>query len=446
MQKIRKYFRIILLKLLSFLNLLVFFPIFIFFLPVALFKKVRFYQINYFLGGSVNLKLYLCRKNDQLYKRNLDIVFIKDFFKIFVLKKNISNIFWLEIISKNILPISPKNIFSLSLYNYIIEKFHNISILLNLNFLLIRLEDYHGYFRSEEEDVIRYKDAKNHLIKIPEEDLIKCNSQYINLSKLMNIRSNQPIVTFCNRDGAYKKFQLPHMDLSYHNFRNFPIQDYELCLKSLVNKDFFAIRMGNVTEKKMEFKSLNFFDYSKSKSISPAMDIYLIYKSKFFIGPESGLDKVANFFRKPIVLVNLQFRSIARNRLKNFKRKINLDLSREKMLKFTGEDIFFIPQKYFNIKTNKYFSFSEMLSKESGLHIFDEQFEKSNIKIINNTQKEIMDVANEMNDFLDNKLEFSNEDLELQKEFWTKFYNEFSYSENYKISPSFLRNNQNLLQ
>ena len=57
-----------------------------------------------------------------------------------------------------------------------------------------------------------------------------------------------------------------------------------------------------------------------------------------------------------------------------------------------------------------------------------------------------MDVANEMNDFLDNKLEFSNEDLELQKEFWTKFYNEFSYSENYKISPSFLRNNQNLLQ
>ena len=76
----------------------------------------------------------------------------------------------------------------------------------------------------------------------------------------------------------------------------------------------------------------------------------------------------------------------------------------------------------------------------------NDKVKKSNIKVINNTPEEIMKVAEEMNNFLDGKLEFGKEDLELQKEFWNKFYKEFSYSENYKISPSFLRNNQNLLQ
>ena len=52
----------------------------------------------------------------------------------------------------------------------------------------------------------------------------------------------------------------------------------------------------------------------------------------------------------------------------------------------------------------------------------------------------------EMNLFLAGKLKFSAEDIKLQKDFWTLFSNEFSYYENYKISPSFLRNNLNLLQ
>ena len=446
MKIFKKYLSIIFLKLFNFVNILIFLPIFFIFLPIALFKKIRFHQIGYFLGEGVSLKLYLCRKSDQLYKKNLDIFFIKDFFKIFLLKKNISNIFWLEIISKNILPFSPKNIYFFIVYNFIVDRLYKIIVLLNFNFLLIKLEDYHGYFRSDEADVIRYKNIKEHLIKIPEEDLNKCKVKFADLNKFLNIKEDQEIITFCNRDNAYKKFQLPHMDLTYHNFRNFPVQDYELCIENLAKKNLFLIRMGNITEKKMEFQNSNFFDYSKSKNISPMMDIYLIYRSKFFIGPESGLDKVANFFRKPIVLVNIQFRSITRNSLKNFKKKNNLDLSKKIFLEFTGEDIFFIPQKYFNLETKKYLTFSEMLNSESGLYIHNEEFKKSNIKVINNTPEEIMKVAEEMNNFLDGKLEFGKEDLELQKEFWNKFHKEFSYSENYKISPSFLRNNQNLLQ
>ena len=158
--------------------------------------------------------------------------------------------------------------------------------------------------------------------------------------------------------------------------------------------------------------------------------------------------EVANFFRKPIVLVNIQFRSVSRNKL-NFKGKDihpKFKLSKNKMLEFTGEDIFFIPQKYLNLETNKYLTFSEMLNSDVGLYIYDYQFKRSKIKVVNNTSEEIMNVVEEMNLFLDGKLELSNEDLKLQQDFWIKFKNEFTYSENYKISPYFLRQNQHLLQ
>ena len=73
-------------------------------------------------------------------------------------------------------------------------------------------------------------------------------------------------------------------------------------------------------------------------------------------------------------------------------------------------------------------------------------YKLASIEVINNTPKEINDVVEEMSLYLDGKLELSHEDLKLQREFWSKFDDEFLYSETYKISPSFLRNNLDLLQ
>lgn len=444
----KKILKILFVKSLYLINIVIFCPVFLILLPVILLKRIKFYGIDYFLGANVNLKIYFCRKRRDLYKNEVNLFFIQNYFEIFVLKKNISNTFWLSILSENLLPVTPKNIFFFLFYNFFIEKIYNIINLFNLKSLLINLEGYHGYFRGADFDVRNYIEAKDHLVKLKKKDLAKCELEFEKLNELLNIKSNQEIVTFCNRDGAYKKYQLPNMDLSYHDFRNFPIQDYEMCIRNLIEKNFFTIRVGNITEKKMEINDKNFFDYSKSKLISSAMDIYLIYKSKFFIGPESGLDKIANFFRKPIVLVNIQLRSVSRNNflIPHEKKDSSIKISEEKLSNFTGEDIFFIPQKYLNLETNKYLTFSEMLTSEIGLYIFDDQFKKSKIKVVNNSQKEIMDAAEEMNLFLSGKLKFDAEDIKLQKDFWTLFSDEFSYYENYKISPSFLRNNLNLLQ
>ena len=444
----KKIVKFIFFKSLYLINIIIFLPLFFIILLISFFKKIRFYEINSFLGAiGVNIKIYLCRKRRHLYRNEINLFFIKNYFKIFVLKKNISNTFLLSIISENIMYVTPKNIYLFLLYNFIVEKIYNIIVLFNLKKFLINIKSYHGYFRENEEEVEGFRKAKDMLIKIKKNDLYKCDHEFETLNKVMDIKPDQKIITFYNRDRAYKKYQLPHMDLSYHDFRNFSVQDYELCIKHLIKKDFFTIRMGNITERKMQLDNKNFFDYSKSNRVSPMMDIYLIYKSKFFIGSEGGLDKVANLFRKPIVLVNIQFRSIQRKRngLDHQKMKLIPNVSKQKMLELTGEDIFFIPQKYFNLETNKYLTFSEMINSKVGLYILDDQFKKSKIKVVNNTPEEIMNVAEEMDLFLDGKLEFSNEDLKLQKIFWTKFNNEFSYSKNYKISPFFLRNNLNLL-
>ena len=412
--------------------------------------------MGYFLGAGVELKLYLCRKRMGFYKNSYDIFFIQDFFRVFYSKKNISNAPWLEILSRELIFLNPQNKIIFLLYNFIMGKVYDLIIFFKMNSLLITLDTNGGYFRSYKKDIEIYKQNKNPLIQLSKEEVLKCEKEYENLNKIMKIKSDQSIITLCNRDGAYKKQQLPNMDLSYHNFRNFDVQDYELCVRNMIKKNFYIVRMGNITEKKLELSDPNFFDYSKSKCVSSLMDIYLIYKSKFFIGPESGLDKIANFFRKPIILINVHHLLTFRDYKNNNKNKSLLpNLSKEKFLKCNGENIFFIPQKLFDLNNKRYLTFSEMLDPEFkknkrngepvGHYSRNSDYEEANIKVINNTPEEINDVTEEMNLYIDGKLELSDRDLELQKKFWSKFNDEFLYSETYKISPTFLRKNEGLL-
>ena len=43
------------------------------------------------------------------------------------------------------------------------------------------------------------------------------------------------------------------MNMSYHDFRNFEVEDFRLAIKNFNKKNFSIIRMGNVTEKKIGY-------------------------------------------------------------------------------------------------------------------------------------------------------------------------------------------------
>jgi len=440
---IKKYIKIAFSLLKACLNFIIFFPVTVILIPYFYLKKIRFYQLNYFLGGSTNLKVYLSRKKKQnfVYK---DIIFIPDSFNIYYGKRKITNKFWIEKVTEGLILVSPKKKLIFVIFNSIIQNIYKVISILRLKRFQVNLDDFLGYFRSSKSDVENYKSINEPFINFSKNDLIKCDDEFRKINNFMNINSEQEIITFCNRDGAYKKYQLPEMDLSYHNFRNFSPDDFIDFAKDFSNKKFFLIRVGNISEKKMNFNGKNIFDYSQGNYKSDYLDIYLLLKSKFFVGTESGLDKVMNFLRKPIVLINIQLRSVEREKLKQEK-KVSNQISKKKFFQFTGEDIFFIPQKLYNEKEKRFYTFTEIANSNVGLIIKDNDFKKMGVKVINNSVDEIRNVSHEMNDFLDRKLELSDDDFYLQEKFWDIFKNEFFYSENYKISPSFLRNNKELL-
>ncbi len=428
-------FKTIIIKIYKLINIFLFMPFFLIILFVNLFAKVRFYPIDYLLGGSSEIQLYLYNKKQNLYNKYIDFFFIEKGFEIFFLKEKISNAFWLKIISKDVMFIRPSASPFFLIYNYIIKNIYDIIVFFKVERLKLKAQSYVGVLPYSKENLKVYEKVKNPVIKLTKKDISECINEYEELNKLMKIKPNQSIITFCNRDSAYKKMQIKNWDSSYHAYRNFPINDYKLCVSEMIEKNFFLIRMGNITEKKLELSNENFFDYSKSNKTSPLMDVYLIYKSKFFVGPQSGLDKISSFFHKPTVFINETHLKWRPTHMKNS---------------------FFICKKFLNLKNNKFLTFKEMLDpnlKRSkinnnplGLYLLQEDYTAAGIKVINNTPEEIYKVVEEMNLDLDGNLELSNEDLQLQKEFWSKFDDEFPFSSMHKISPFFLRNNQDLLE
>ena len=93
-------------------------------------------------------------------------------------------------------------------------------------------------------------------------------------------------------------------DWSYHNFRDFNINDFEDTIIKMIHRGYFVIRMGSISKDKINFKDKNFFDYSNSDFRSDFLDIFLLSKCKFLISSDSGISAISEIFRVPIVYVN----------------------------------------------------------------------------------------------------------------------------------------------
>jgi len=429
-----KYIKIIFFKIYKIIKLILFTPLTFLIIFISFFKKIRFTSIDYVVGGTtINNKNYFLRKKNGLLTNHLDFFHINQAYKIFLLKKGISNIFWMELLARKFMFVDPKNKILFLIYNFLLQNIYETLVFLKIKKLILVMSHTNGDFALNQNDV-KLNQQNNTYIKFSKEDLFRCDSEYNRLSEIINKKSEQSLIVLYNRDGAYKKYYNPNFNMSYHDFRNSPVTDFELTIKNLSKKNRFLIRLGNITEEKLNLSEKNFFDYSKSKYITPHLDIYLIYKCKFFLGSEGGLDKIGMCLNKPMALINVH----------------HLDLRSP-----LGRETIFIPQKMFSLETNKFLTFVELLdpnSKKSkitglpiGLYTRSSDYKEAGIKVVNNTPEEINNLAQEMDLYLDKKLELSNDDLKLQKEFWSKFRNNFPFNKQYIISPSFLKNNQDLL-
>ncbi len=263
---------------------------------------------------------------------------------------------------------------------------------------------------------------------------IKKDTNILNTYFNKSDSTKKKIISICNRDSLFKKKQFPNIDFSYHNFRNFPISDFEIGINNFLKKNYAIIRMGNLSEGNLKVSSEFYFDYSNTTDKRHENEINIISNSNFYVGAESGLDKVANFLGVPTVHLNVHHL-----------------LNR----RFFLNKCIFIPQKILNLDNNKYFTFRELLDenlkidKKSnlpiGLYTQSQEYVNSNTKVINNSPEEINNAMEEMNYFLQNNFELGHEDKKLQDTFWSLYGKNYPRNTTHIISPSFLKKNINLL-
>ena len=422
------------------LLIIIFFPIYIFFNFIKIInkKKIRLYRISNIMGNSGYLELYLSEKYNNMHKEYCDIFFLESSFEILILKSSKFNYFWSITLLNNCNNQKIKNHFIVFLFSFYWEitcKYLKIINQFNYFKKFSKVPIYtHNQMSNKILNDTNILKNKNLLLIIDKKNYKTCNDQYKKIENEFDI--NRPIVTILNRDNAYKNFTHPKRNWTYHDYRNSKISDFVEASNYLIDKGYFVIRHGNKTLEEINIQNKYFFDYSKSKYRSSHMDVYLIKKSSFFlVVGGTGPWIIASFFNVPIGHVNW----------------IHLKY----LPTYCGKSIF-IPKKIFDISKNKFLPFSTYLdpnykiSKISnlslGLYTHTEEYENAGIKLIDNSPIEIMKLAEEMNLFTNNKLHLEEEDKNLQKNFWSIFKSDFPYSKNFLISPSFLRNNQSLIE
>lgn len=276
-------------------------------------------------------------------------------------------------------------------------------------------------------------DSSGLLEKINKPHLFFTPKEKENAKKLMTqlgIPSDAKFVCLVVRDSAYLNREYPENDWSYHDHRNADISSYKKAALYLAEKGYYVLRLGKYVEKKFDVTHPKVIDYANHPLRCDFMDVYLSANCEFFISSCTGLDCVAQIFRRPVLLTNIS------------------PVFTETLMWYPCT--LFIPKTLKNKNTHELLPFSETakiihsISKPI-LHELD----KSDLKMVENNEEEILEVVKEMEERVTGNWQGSFNDTSLQNEYWE---NHKKYAPIYvdkiciKIGSDFLRNNDIFLR
>ncbi len=176
--------------------------------------------------------------------------------------------------------------------------------------------------------------------------------------------------------------------------RNADINTYRLAIESIAARDGWVIRMGDPSMPSLP-PIPQVIDYAHSEVRSDWMDVFLWAKCRFFIGTQSGPQMVPPTFGVPCVETNMSTLGL--------RLWFNKDLCIFKL--------------HWSEKEARHLNFAEVISSALKWSECTEYRASQGIKLVDNTPEEINDVVTEMMDRLEGKLQYSNEDEELQERF-----------------------------
>jgi putative glycosyltransferase (TIGR04372 family) len=216
----------------------------------------------------------------------------------------------------------------------------------------------------------------------------------------MGVPIGVPFVCLIVRDNAYLNRIYSRGDSDYHDYRDSNIQNYMLAAQELADRGFFVIRMGAAVNKSIVSANPKIIDYASNGMRSDFMDIYLPATCDFCITVGTGLDAVAQLFRRPLVYVN------------------TVPLA---LINTYQKDVLSIPKKHVLKDSQKILSLSEILFKDLGFCLHGSTYKDKGVDVIENTPEEIRDVVIEMAERLAGTWQSHPEDEGLQNLFWDIF-------------------------
>ena len=192
--------------------------------------------------------------------------------------------------------------------------------------------------------------------------------------RMMGIPADTPFVCLIVRDAAYLNAH-QSKDWSYHNFRDSDIQNYVLAAETLADSGYFVIRMGANALKKIKTSHPKVIDYAKNGMRSDFMDIYLGARCSFCLSGGAGYEAIPTIFRRPIAQVNMAPVGY--------------------MQTYRHQSIC-ITKHHYSVKMGRNLTLREIFLHGYAMFLRTSDYDKKEVKLVENTPEEIRDLAIEM--------------------------------------------------
>ena len=193
------------------------------------------------------------------------------------------------------------------------------------------------------------------------------------------------------RDATYLQRHFPEANFSYHDYRDADISEYLPAVVELMRRGYYIVRMGDTVAKHMNVKHSKIIDYALNGRTEFG-DLYLGAHCAFCLGTPTGFMAIPQAFNRPVAVTDM----------------VPLGYSP------TWSDGLMIWKHH--VKDGKRMSLREIFEADLGLATLGPLFQKAGVTLENNTSQEIFDVAMEMADRVEGKV-----DDTPQPAFWDNF-------------------------
>jgi len=153
-----------------------------------------------------------------------------------------------------------------------------------------------AYFKFTEKEVLEAKEKLRSIGWMDNEKFICILVRDENYSNAINKNSKK---IQKNNNKINKSLGL---DRDY--YRNSDIDSYNDAMRELADRGYWVFRLGKVVGKGVSISHKRIFDYALSTIRCDLLDIWLSANCYFFVSTATGLESVADIFRRPIVNVN----------------------------------------------------------------------------------------------------------------------------------------------